>query len=96
MSGELHLAQWEPVVGARAAAWGLKAMRTRRIWLSLELAQWPLACLEYVLVHELTHLYERLHTPRFWRLVGQALPDWQRAHAALRRGQPAAASPSEA
>lgn len=93
------LAKWEPVVGAQAAAWGLKRMRTRwgtcnvrarRVWLSTELAQWPLGCLEYVLVHELTHLHERLHTPRFWQLVGQALPDWQVAHQALRGGQPTA------
>jgi predicted metal-dependent hydrolase len=89
------LAKWEPVVGARAAAWGIKQMRTRwgtcsiharRIWLSLELSQWPLACLEYVVVHELTHLHERLHNARFWQLVGQALPDWHVAHHALKQG----------
>jgi predicted metal-dependent hydrolase len=89
------LAKWEPVVGAQAAAWGIKQMRTRwgtcsirarRIWLSLELSQWPLACLEYVVVHELTHLHERLHNARFWQLVGQALPGWQVAHQALKQG----------
>ena len=93
------LAQWEPVVGARAAAWGIKQMKTRwgtcsirarRIWLSLELSQWPLSCLEYVLVHELTHLHERLHTARFWQLVGQAMPGWQVPHQALRHGSLAA------
>lgn len=93
------LAKWEPVVGAQAAAWGIKQMKTRwgtcsirarRIWLSLELSQWPISCLEYVLVHELTHLHERLHTPRFWRLVGQAMPTWQVPHQALRHGHLAA------
>ena len=95
------LARWEPVVGAQAAAWGIKRMRTRwgtcsvrarRIWLSLELAQWPLPCLEYVLVHELTHLHERLHSARFWHLLAQAMPEWRGAHEALKRGQLAAAS----
>lgn len=89
------LAKWEPVVGAQAAAWGIKQMKTRwgtcsirarRIWLSLELSQWPLACLEYVVVHELTHLHERLHNARFWHLLGQAMPDWQAPHRALRHG----------
>ncbi|RZK98093.1 MAG: M48 family peptidase, partial [Hymenobacter sp.] len=93
------LAKWEPVVGAQAAAWGIKQMKTRwgtcsirarRLWLSLELSQWPLSCLEYVLVHELTHLHERLHTPRFWQLVGQAMPDWQTPHQALRQANLAA------
>ena len=90
------LAKWEPVVGAQAAAWGIKQMKTRwgtcsirarRIWLSLELSQWPVACLEYVVVHELTHLHERLHNARFWHLLGQAMPEWQGPHHALRRGQ---------
>jgi predicted metal-dependent hydrolase len=91
------LAQWEPVVGAQAAAWGLKAMKTRwgtcsiharRIWLNVALSEWPLPCLEYVLVHELTHLHERLHSPRFWQLVAQALPTWHVAHHALKKGHP--------
>ena len=95
------LAKWEPVVGAQAAAWGIKQMRTRwgtcsirarRIWLSLELSQWPLACLEYVVVHELTHLHERLHNARFWHLVGQALPGWHVAHQALKQGHTGAFS----
>jgi predicted metal-dependent hydrolase len=93
------LAKWEPLVGARAAAWGIKQMKTRwgtcsiqarRIWLSLELSQWPLGCLEYVVVHELTHLHERLHNARFWHLVGQAMPGWQAPHHALKHGSLAA------
>ena len=92
------LAKWEPIVGAQAAAWGIKQMKTRwgtcsirarRIWLNLELSQWPLPCLEYVLVHELTHLHERLHSARFWHLLGQAMPEWQLPHQALKRGNPA-------
>lgn len=86
------LAQWEPVVGARAAAWGVKQMRTRwgtcnirarRIWLNLELVKRPLPCLEYVVVHELTHLHERLHNTRFWGLMDQFMPDWRQHKAAL-------------
>lgn len=93
------LAKWEPVVGAHAAAWGIKQMttrwgtcslRARRIWLSLELSQWPLSCLDYVVVHELTHLHERLHSARFWQLVAQAMPEWQASHQALKHGQVAA------
>ncbi|QKG52988.1 M48 family metallopeptidase [Hymenobacter sp. BRD67] len=95
------LAKWEPVVGAQAAAWGIKQMKTRwgtcsirarRIWLSLELSKWPLPCLEYVVVHELVHLHERLHNARFWGLVNQAMPTWQAAHQALKQGRPDAGS----
>jgi len=89
------IAQWEPVVGVRVADWGIKQMKTRwgtcsirarRIWLNLQLSQWPVPCLEYVVVHELTHLHERLHNARFWQLLGQAMPGWQEFHLALKKG----------
>lgn len=85
-------AQWEPVVGRAAAAWGVKQMRTRwgtcnigarRVWLNLELIKRPLPCLEYVLVHELTHLHERLHNARFWGFMDQFMPDWRTHRAVL-------------
>lgn len=33
---------------------------------------------EYVVVHEIAHLHERLHTPEFWRRVERAMPDYER------------------
>ena len=33
---------------------------------------------EYVVVHEIAHLHERLHTPAFWRRVERAMPDYER------------------
>lgn len=96
------LARWEPVVGARAEAWGVKQMRTRwgtcntrarRIWLSLELVKQPVECLEYVLVHELTHLHERLHNARFWGLMDHFMPDWRQHKATLNRRVPGASGP---
>ena len=82
------LERWEPIIGQQAAAWGIKKMKTkwgscnvskRRIWLNLELAKKPSACLEYVLVHELVHLLERHHNSRFKALMTQFMPQW-RAH----------------
>lgn len=86
-------ARWEPVVGARAEAWAIKQMRTRwgtcnirarRIWLNLELIRQPPHCLDYVVVHELVHLHERLHNQRFWALMDEFMPDWRTAKQALR------------
>ncbi|SHI90193.1 hypothetical protein SAMN02745146_1856 [Hymenobacter daecheongensis DSM 21074] len=88
------LAHWEPIVGVRATAWGVKQMKTRwgtcnirakRIWLNLELIKHPTPSLEYVVVHELVHLHERLHNARFWGLMDQFMPDWRAASAALKR-----------
>lgn len=88
------LAAWQPVVGAQAASWGIKQMKTRwgtcniqarRIWLNLELIKRPLPCLEYVVVHELTHLHERYHNARFWGFMDQFMPDWRQHKAELNR-----------
>lgn len=77
---------WEKTIGVKANAVGIKKMKTRwgscntqtaRVWFSLMLAQKPLACLEYVVVHELVHLLEASHNQRFHRLMSQFLPDWQ-------------------
>ncbi len=89
--GEL-LKLWQPVIGKEVAEFGIKKMKTRwgtcnihkrRIWLNLELAKKPLACLEYVVVHEMVHLLERNHTRRFHRLMDQFLPDWRQSKAIL-------------
>lgn len=80
------LSKWEPVIGVSVDSWGIKRMKTkwgtcniskRRIWLNLELARKPLHCLEYIIVHELTHLLERLHNDRFTSLMDGFLPQWR-------------------
>jgi len=37
----------------------------------------PPKVMEYVVVHELCHIKERNHSPRFWSLVESHLPDYQ-------------------
>lgn len=78
--------KWQPILGVEATAWGIKRMKTkwgtcnptaRRIWLNLELAKKPVQCLEYILVHELTHLIERTHNERFLTVLDRHLPHWQ-------------------
>ncbi len=80
------LAKWEPVVGVRVASSGIKRMKTRwgtcnteaqRIWLNLELAKKPPACLEYILVHEMVHLLERHHNDRFRAYMDEFMPQWR-------------------
>lgn len=41
--------------------------------------------IEYVVVHELTHLKHQHHTSEFWSALGKALPDYERRRAELKR-----------
>lgn len=80
------LEKWQTALGVQMADWGIKKMKTkwgacnveaRRIWLNLELAKKPVQCLEYMVVHELTHLLERHHNERFTTFMEQHLPTWR-------------------
>jgi|UniRef100_A0A7C3DEJ9 predicted metal-dependent hydrolase len=43
----------------------------------------PLRVLDYVVVHEMAHLEVLNHSPRFWALVEQIMPDYKARHQAL-------------
>jgi predicted metal-dependent hydrolase len=88
------IAKWQHAIGVTVAAWGVKRMKTRwgscniaarRVWLNLELIKKPAHCLEYVVVHELTHLLERRHNDRFKALMSQHLPHWRLIREELNR-----------
>ncbi len=46
--------------------------------LNANLVRAPRACIEYVVVHELCHLKHRDHDTKFFRLLGQLMPDWEK------------------
>lgn len=42
---------------------------------------------DYVIVHELVHMRQPDHSPRFWEKVGQAMPDYQKHREWLRKNE---------
>ncbi len=44
---------------------------------SYRLVMTPPVIIDYVIVHELMHLKEMNHSPRFWAKVGQVIPDYK-------------------
>jgi predicted metal-dependent hydrolase len=44
---------------------------------NLDLARVPMECIEYIVVHELTHLAVQNHGPAFQALMTQRLPSWK-------------------
>lgn len=55
--------------------WG-NCRRDKRITLNIKLAAKPPVCTEYVLIHELCHLIEFNHSPRFKSLMDEFCPNW--------------------
>jgi predicted metal-dependent hydrolase len=88
------IAKWQKKIGVRANFWAIKRMKTRwgtcnhkrgRILINLELAKKPLACTEYVIVHELLHLVEKKHNDKFVVLMSKHLPKWKSIKEELNR-----------
>ena len=57
--------------------WGTCHIRKRQITYNAELARVPRELVEYVVVHELTHLQAANHGPRFYALMDKRLPGWK-------------------
>lgn len=89
------LAEWAPRVGVpipdftirrMTTRWGTCNIKARRVTLNLELARREPELLEYVIVHELAHLIEKGHGPRFHAVMDRSLPGWRMLRRALNEG----------
>lgn len=56
--------------------WGSCSAK-KNINLSTRLLFAPDEVIDYVIIHELAHLVELNHSPRFWKLVANAMPDYE-------------------
>jgi predicted metal-dependent hydrolase len=63
--------------------WG-SCSRAGHICLNWRLTLTPDWVRDYVLIHELMHLKRMDHSPKFWKLVEAACPDWREARGWLR------------
>lgn len=84
--------KWEPIMQVSVhetrirnmkTLWGSCNINVHRIWLNLQLVKYEKDCIEYVVVHEMVHLLERLHSARFYKLMDGFLPDWSQRQALL-------------
>ena len=67
--------------------WG-SCSRSGRVTLNTELVKLPLSMIDYVIAHELSHLREMNHSPRFWATVQSVFPEFQLARKTLRERAP--------
>jgi predicted metal-dependent hydrolase len=75
-------------VRSQKTRWG-SCGRNGHISLNWRLVLMPAAVRDYVLIHELMHLRRLDHSPKFWRLVEAACPDYRSARQWLRLQGPA-------
>lgn len=85
-------AHWAPRIGVRYSRLTIRDQRT--VWGSCTKAghlsfNWriimaPPAALDYLVIHELSHLREMNHSKRFWSIVAEHCPDWKAQRGWLR------------
>ncbi len=57
--------------------WGVCNVKTKRITLNLELIKKDIKYLDYVIIHELSHLIYPNHSKDFWNLVSITIPNYK-------------------
>ena len=57
--------------------WGTCNSKAKRIWINLQMVEKPLECLEYIILHELTHLKVPNHGKDFIANMDKYMPDWK-------------------
>lgn len=65
------------------ARWGSCLRDSHAILLNFELIKAPKYCIEYVVLHELTHFLHKDHNERFYGFLSALMPDWEKRKALL-------------
>ncbi|AGX86533.1 M48 family metallopeptidase [Candidatus Symbiobacter mobilis] len=91
--GKERLDHYAPMLGVQWTQLRLGNARTRfgsarrdgRIRLNWRLIHFPMAFVDYVVVHELAHLRHMHHGPQFWALIESVLADYRQRRAIARQ-----------
>lgn len=91
---EARIAHFAAAMGVQVTRLRLSSARTRwgsassdgSVRLNWRLVHFPLATLDYVVVHELAHLREMNHSPAFWAIVRAVMPDYEARRRTLKDG----------
>jgi predicted metal-dependent hydrolase len=86
--------KWGPIIPVKVERVFVQRMKTkwgscnagrRSIRLNTDLAKKPRECLEYIVVHEMIHILEPTHGPRFVALMDRLMPQWRACREQLNR-----------
>ena len=64
-------------IGKMKRKWGYCNKRQELVKLNFDLIHYSIDEIDYVVVHELCHLIEFNHSPRFWKFVKKYKPNYK-------------------
>lgn len=64
--------------------WGVCNIKNHNVTLNSELSKYELKCLDYVIVHELSHFIHPNHSKDFWHLVSKYCPNYKEIRKSLK------------
>jgi predicted metal-dependent hydrolase len=70
-----HATSW--YIRKMSSRWGTCNVRTGRVCINLQLVHMPPVYLNYIVIHELTHLWYGDHGPRFQQKMDEFFPAWR-------------------
>ena len=80
------LPKWEAKTGLQCKSWGIRNVcsywgicrrKGNHIDFNLNLAHKPHECLEYIILHELAHIKQQNHGPKFKAILDKYMPGWR-------------------
>ena len=72
------------LIGKMTRKWGYCNKRKGLIKLNFDLIHYSIDEIDYVIIHELSHLIEFNHSKRFWSIVKKYKPDYKKNHSVLK------------
>jgi predicted metal-dependent hydrolase len=76
LSSNMGISYKRIVIRSQKTRWGSCSQR-KNLSFNWKLIMAPEPVIDYVIIHELTHLKEMNHSKRFWKLVAQYCPGWR-------------------
>lgn len=85
--------KWQKIIDVKVQFFSIKRMKTRygscnarhrRIWFSLNLVNYKIEFIEYVVVHEIAHFFQQNHSKKFYAILDKFLPNWREINKSAR------------
>ena len=64
--------------------WGVCNIKNHNVTLNYQLSKYDICCLDYVIVHELSHFIHPNHSRDFWNMVGKYYPRYKECRKMLK------------